>query len=192
MTQAMPARIPAPSASTARPVSTRRRDRGVRSGHDRRPTGGRGQRPTCPRRWAIDLSGCCGPPVSACASSGLLPVCYRPERTFRTCRESGAAMRVVVVGAGFGGLACADELIRAGHEVVVLEARDRVGGRVWSSTVEGPLGGRGRRAWRRVRPRRLRRAACALRPVRPRGARHRHDLLRPRTRAAGSARRPRR
>ena len=49
-------------------------------------------------------------------------------------------MRVVVVGAGFAGLACADELVRAGHEVVVLEARDRVGGRVWSSTVEGPLG----------------------------------------------------
>ncbi len=49
-------------------------------------------------------------------------------------------MRVAVVGAGFAGLACADELVRAGHEVVVLEARDRVGGRVWSSSVEGPLG----------------------------------------------------
>jgi monoamine oxidase len=52
----------------------------------------------------------------------------------------GAPVRVVVVGAGFAGLACADELTRAGHEVVVLEARDRVGGRVWSSTVEGPSG----------------------------------------------------
>lgn len=41
-------------------------------------------------------------------------------------------MRVAVVGAGFAGLACADELVRLGHEVVVLEARDRVGGRVWS------------------------------------------------------------
>jgi monoamine oxidase len=49
-------------------------------------------------------------------------------------------MRVVVVGAGFAGLACADELVRAGHDVVVLEGRDRVGGRVWSATVEGPLG----------------------------------------------------
>ncbi len=49
-------------------------------------------------------------------------------------------MRVVVVGAGFAGLACADELLRAGHEVVVLEARDRVGGRVWSAEIEGPLG----------------------------------------------------
>jgi monoamine oxidase len=41
-------------------------------------------------------------------------------------------VRVVVAGAGFAGLMAADRIARAGHEVVVLEARDRVGGRVWS------------------------------------------------------------
>lgn len=41
-------------------------------------------------------------------------------------------MRVVVIGAGFAGLACADRLVGLGHDVTVLEARDRVGGRVWS------------------------------------------------------------
>ena len=41
-------------------------------------------------------------------------------------------MRTVVVGAGLAGLVAADELARGGAEVVVLEARSRVGGRVWS------------------------------------------------------------
>jgi len=45
-------------------------------------------------------------------------------------------MRVVVVGAGFAGLAAAETLARAGVEVVVLEARDRVGGRVWSRRLD--------------------------------------------------------
>lgn len=40
--------------------------------------------------------------------------------------------RVVIVGAGFAGLACADELAAAGYRVIVLEARDRCGGRVQS------------------------------------------------------------
>ena len=41
-------------------------------------------------------------------------------------------MRAVVVGAGLAGLVAADELAAGGVEVVVLEARSRVGGRVWS------------------------------------------------------------
>ena len=46
------------------------------------------------------------------------------------------APRVAVVGAGFAGLAAADALASAGIDVVVLEARDRVGGRVWSRELE--------------------------------------------------------
>lgn len=45
--------------------------------------------------------------------------------------------RVVVIGAGLAGLVAADELLRAGWDVEVLEARDRVGGRTWSSQLSG-------------------------------------------------------
>jgi len=41
-------------------------------------------------------------------------------------------MRVVVLGAGFAGLMAADRIARSGQQPVVLEARHRVGGRVWS------------------------------------------------------------
>ncbi len=44
---------------------------------------------------------------------------------------------VIVVGAGYSGLSAAWELDRQGHSVVVLEARDRVGGRAWTQPVPG-------------------------------------------------------
>jgi monoamine oxidase len=45
-------------------------------------------------------------------------------------------MDVVVVGAGFAGLAAAESLRARGAEVIVLEARERVGGRVWSRELD--------------------------------------------------------
>jgi monoamine oxidase len=52
-------------------------------------------------------------------------------------------VRVVVVGAGFSGMAAATELLAGGHEVTVLEARDRAGGRVWSVPFGGTVVERG-------------------------------------------------
>jgi len=41
---------------------------------------------------------------------------------------------VVIVGAGLAGLSAADQLTQEDHDVIVLEGRDRVGGRVaWTS-----------------------------------------------------------
>ena len=46
-------------------------------------------------------------------------------------------MRVVVIGAGLGGLAAALRLQAAGHDVVVVEGRDRPGGRAYQLRGDG-------------------------------------------------------
>jgi putrescine oxidase len=46
---------------------------------------------------------------------------------------------VVVIGAGVTGLVAARELRAVGLHVTVLEARDRVGGRLWTDTVDGQM-----------------------------------------------------
>jgi monoamine oxidase len=49
---------------------------------------------------------------------------------------------VVVIGAGVAGLACAQALCEAGLRVTILEARSRVGGRIWTvhpSLANGPV-----------------------------------------------------
>lgn len=70
-------------------------------------------------------------PAAAQAAAGRKP---RPDRGGHHGPRRADA---VVVGAGFAGLSAARQIARSGRSVVVVEARDRVGGRVWNHDLGG-------------------------------------------------------
>jgi monoamine oxidase len=49
-----------------------------------------------------------------------------------TVAQSSDRQRIVIIGGGFAGLACGHEMLAAGYDVKILEARTRLGGRVLS------------------------------------------------------------
>ena len=53
-----------------------------------------------------------------------------PAPASRECKQTQRPQNVIVVGAGMAGMAAAYELRRVGHNVTILEAQDRAGGRV--------------------------------------------------------------
>lgn len=64
-------------------------------------------------------------------SLGLLSI---PFHSFGNNITSGKSKKVIIIGAGMAGAAAARKLTDAGCEVIVLEARNRVGGRIHTHT----------------------------------------------------------
>jgi len=67
-------------------------------------------------------------------SLGLLSI---PFLSFENHKIVGKSKKVIIIGAGMAGAAAARTLKEAGCEVVVLEARDRTGGRIHTHTDGG-------------------------------------------------------
>ncbi len=71
------------------------------------------------------------------AAAPLLAACSgRAASDGRSEVPARSAERIVIVGAGVAALAAAQELqVRGFEDVVILEARDRAGGRVWTGSI---------------------------------------------------------
>jgi monoamine oxidase len=85
------------------------------------------------RRRLIHLVGRAGGVAAAyrtMAAMGLLPV--PSAYAGPPAMPPGEGRRIIIIGAGIAGMVLAFELGRAGYDCLVLEARDRPGGRNWS------------------------------------------------------------
>lgn len=87
------------------------------------------------------LASLAGAPLLACESSPAAPPTARPNPTPNPMPSDSAnpsyPWDTLVIGAGMAGLRAAQMLSQAGQRVLVLEARNRLGGRTWTDDALG-------------------------------------------------------
>ena len=77
---------------------------------------------------------------STSLTSGLPTLSHHsslPSTTSPSPASSAHSYDVIVIGAGYAGLIAARDLTARHHSVLLLEARDRIGGRTWTSEIDG-------------------------------------------------------
>jgi monoamine oxidase len=80
----------------------------------------------------VGQAGGYGAAFTTMQSLGLLPMKGAFAEPILAPAGTGKGTKVVVLGAGIGGLVSAYELKKLGYDVTLLEARERPGGRNWS------------------------------------------------------------
>lgn len=88
-----------------------------------------------PGRKPAQTEATAGPPPidrRSVLRTGLLAAALAPLWASGTARALARRERILVIGAGMAGLAAARELAVRGFQVVILEGRQRLGGRIWT------------------------------------------------------------
>lgn len=86
------------------------------------------------RRMLLQLVGRAGgvaAVLTTMKAMGFLPAVQAADR-LNLSANSGQGIRVIILGAGIAGMTAAYELVKAGYDCTILEARDRAGGRCWT------------------------------------------------------------